>query len=323
MNWPLTLKRNLLAANIAIAVLFVLFAAPASATYAGQNGRIAFAANLSGTFQLYTINPDGSDMLQLTNLPPTDFPLWLPDYSPDGRRIVFSHDMTGAVELYVINADGTGLTQLTNDGGENIFPRWSPDGTRIVFSQLFSADFGYHHIATIKADGSDRRQLTNRLWDDYQPEYTVDSNHIIFASNFGGLVSALWIMDTNGAHKRRLTAAPLEAGGGDMSPDGKHMVFYSAQNAADRATSIWTANTDGTNLRRLTRPKDLVGLDPVYSPDGTKIVFHGGSRSTSNAVDLFTMNPDGSGVHRFAINLMLPGTCDLGGCLTPDWGANP
>lgn len=321
MNLSLTVKRNLLAAATTIAALVVLFAAPAWATYPGQNGRIAFVANLSGTFQLYTINPDGSDMLQLTNLPPTDFPLWLPDYSPDGRRIVFCHDMTGAVELYVINADGTGLTQLTNDGGENIFPRWSPDGTHIVFSQLFSA-FGYHHLATMKADGSDRRQLTNWLWDDYQPEYTVDSNHIIFASNFGGLVSALWIMDTNGAHKRRLTAAPLEAGGADMSPDGKHMVFYSQQNTA-RPMSVWIANTDGTNLRRLTRPKDLVALDPVYSPDGTKIVFHGGSISTSNAVDLFTMNPDGSGVQRVATGLMLPGTCDHGNCLTPDWGAKP
>jgi len=322
MNCALTLKRNLLVASTTIAALAMLFAAPAWATYPGQNGRIAFVANLSGTFQLYTINPDGSDMLQLTNLPPTDFPFWLPDYSPDGERILFCHDMTGAVELYVINADGTGLTQLTNDGGENIFPRWSPDGTHIVFSQLFSAAFDYHHIATIKADGSDRRQLTNRLWDHYQPEYTTDGKHIIFASNVGGLVSALWIMNTDGSHKKQLTKAPLEAGGADMSPDGKRMVFYSQQNTA-RPTSIWIANNDGTNLMRLTRPKELVALDPVFSPDGTKIVFHGGSRSTNNTVDLFTMNPDGSGLQRFATGLMLPGTCGDGACLTPDWGAQP
>src|SRR5215469_7700545 len=88
----------------------------AHATYPGKNGRIAFVSNLSGTYQLYSINPDGSDMLQITHLPPTDNALWTPDYSPDGRQIIFSHDMTGALEMYVINADGTGLTQITHDG---------------------------------------------------------------------------------------------------------------------------------------------------------------------------------------------------------------
>src|SRR5262245_38896274 len=80
---------------------------PASATFAGKNGRITFVADLSGTFQLYTINPDGSDQFQVTNLPPTSDSTWFPDYSPDGKQIVFSHDMTGSLELYVVNADGT------------------------------------------------------------------------------------------------------------------------------------------------------------------------------------------------------------------------
>src|SRR5690349_10715556 len=84
------------------------------ATYPGKNGRIAFVGNFSGTWQIYTINPDGSDLLQVTNLPATEFfPFdWFPNFSPDGQRIAFSHDMTGSVELYVINADGTGLTQI-------------------------------------------------------------------------------------------------------------------------------------------------------------------------------------------------------------------
>jgi Tol biopolymer transport system component len=165
----------------------------------------------------------------------------------------------------------------------------------------------------MKADGTDRRQLTNRLWDDYQPEYTTDGKHIIFASNLGGLVSALWIMNTDGSHSKQLTGAPLEAGGADMAPNGKRMVFYSQQNT-DRPPSIWTANTDGTNLKRLTRPKQLVAGNPVYAPDGTKIVFNG-QWASEQAEHLFEMNPDGTGI-------ALLSDC-IDGCPLPDWGAKP
>jgi len=151
-------------AVLGIAIIF-LGVSPAWATYPGENGRIAFTGHFTGTWQLYTMNPDGSDVVQVTTLPPTENPAWFQDYSPDGKQLVFCHDMSGAIELYVINADGTGLTQVTHDGTENIFPRWSPDG-HILFSTLFNGDFGYHHFATIRLDGSERTVLTNILFDD-------------------------------------------------------------------------------------------------------------------------------------------------------------
>lgn len=314
MNCRFVSCRKLSGISATLIFLFVLTTTSvARATYRGMNGRIAFTAHTTGTWQLYTMNPDGSDVFQVTNLPPTENLSWFPDYSPDGKRIVFCHDMTGATELYVINVDGSGLVRITNDGAENMFPRWSPDGKRIVFSQLFAPNFGFHHIVTMKADGTDRHQLTNRLWDDYQPEYTADGKHIIFASNVDGLVSALWIMNLDGSQKRRLTAAPLEAGGADMSPDGTHMVFYSQQNT-QRPTSLWTSDINGSDLRRLTRPKQLVAGNPVYSPDGTRILFNGGLLSES-VQHLFEMNTDGT-------HITLLSDC-LDGCPLPDWGAKP
>ncbi len=101
---------------------------PAHATFPGENGKIVFVGNQSGTWQLYTINPDGSDMVQITNLPPTIWETWYPTFSPDGKRIVFGHDTpahpcgtysvppSGCTDLYIINADGTGLEQVTHDG---------------------------------------------------------------------------------------------------------------------------------------------------------------------------------------------------------------
>ena len=99
----------------------------------GKNGKIAFIANLTGTSQIYTANPDGTDLFQVTNLPPASDPFALaPDFSPDGKRIVFPYATTGALELYTINADGTDLTQITHDGRGYGLPRWSPDGSHIL-----------------------------------------------------------------------------------------------------------------------------------------------------------------------------------------------
>ena len=295
-------------------IVFILFIVnAASATYPGQNGRIAFVAHFTDSWQLYTINPDGSDLFQVTHLPSTEFPAWFPDYSPDGRKVVFCHDMTGAVELYVINADGTGLTQLTSDNTENIFPRWSPDGTHIVFSTLFNGDFGAHHLATIKANGSERKVITNILFDDYHAEYTADGKHIIFASTADNLISAIWVMDTNGRHKRRITKPSLKAGGPDVSPDGTRMALFDQLNT-DRPSTILVGDLDGTHLKRLTHIKNVNALGASYSPDGTKFVFDG-ALPEGGDFNIYMMNVDGSYITLF---LSCPG-----GCLSPDWGSKP
>jgi len=294
--------------------IVLLVGSPAWATYPGQNGRIAFVGNFTGTWQLYTVNPDGSDLFQVTDLPATElFPAdWFPNYSPDGQRIAFSHDVTGALELYVINVDGTGLTQLTHDGAENLFPQWSPAGTRILFSIQYIADrFDYHHLATVKADGTERQVITHSLFDDFFPEYRIDGKQIVFPSTRGNLISALWTMNANGAHKRRITEPALEAGGADLSPDGRHMVFVN-QAGTERADNVIVSNLDGTHRTKLTGRGQF--LDPAYSPSGKKIVFSGAS-AEGDPFNLYTISSDGSGLK---LLLVCPNSCWV-----PDWGSKP
>ena len=128
-------RHAILSSCLMAGLTLFLFSVPASATFGGKNGRITFVADLTASFQLYTINPDGSDLFQVTNLPPTSNSTWFPDYSPDGKQIVFCHDMTGSLELYVINADGTGL-QHTRQKDEEVHHRNS-DRKDFHFLNLF------------------------------------------------------------------------------------------------------------------------------------------------------------------------------------------
>jgi hypothetical protein len=91
-----------------------ILAAPANATFPGQNGLIAYTPE--GT--IHTVNPDGSQDRLLTQ--GTD-----PEWTPDGSMLLFNAGGT----LYSIRADGTARTALPTQGGR---PQASPDSSGVA-----------------------------------------------------------------------------------------------------------------------------------------------------------------------------------------------
>jgi len=309
-----------------LATLVTIGAAFASAA---QDGRIAFVGNQGGSFQLYTVNPDGSGMVQVTNLPPTLFETWVPDFSPDGLRLTFCYgtfDNFGNLftEIYVVNVDGTSLRQLTNDGLIDCFPRWSPDGSSIVFGRTVPRTQQLV-VTTMRADGSDKRELSSPVWGIARSGFTPGGKHILWETQQAGFISVLWIMDADGTHQKRLTPAPLKAGEVSApSPDGKHVVFISNQNTPPEVpNALFAMDIDNGNIVQITHP---VGIShdvlPNYSPDGTKIVFASDRMSPDGSLDLFTIGSDGSSLTRIATGITVGG-CPDKNCVTPSWGRKP
>ncbi|MGH9264987.1 MAG: TolB family protein, partial [Acidimicrobiales bacterium] len=100
------LRRGLAALVTLVGGLLVV-AEQARGAYPGENGRIAFESARDGNFEIYAIDPDGTDQVNLTNDPANDTdPVW----SPDGTRIAFVKASEGHRNIYVMNADGSGQT---------------------------------------------------------------------------------------------------------------------------------------------------------------------------------------------------------------------
>ena len=141
------------------AMLFAQGATLAWATFRGENGKIAFASlqDQRRYWEIYVINPDGTDQKQLTVTPAhSRGPAW----SHDGSKIAFYSDQSGDDEIYVMNADGSHQRRLTANAGADWAPSWSPDGSKIVFA---SDRDGSLEIYVMNADEIGRASCRERV----------------------------------------------------------------------------------------------------------------------------------------------------------------
>jgi len=263
----------------------------------------------SENYDLYAIDPDGSNLTQLTV---TNANEEAASWAPDGSRIAFHSDADGSdsSSIYLMNPDGSDVIRLT----EGVFPTWSPDGEQIAFEKI--TDDG-RSVWVINTDGTREREVTNHAGYHSVPAWSPDGSRLVYASDpnaspgdcefsapEGSCNYDIYTIDLDGSNPTRLTDHPTQDGFPDWSPDGTRIAFHSDR---DGNWEIYTMNSDGTDLTNLTNAPALDG-NPSWSPDGTQIVFTHGSTQLTYIMDADGSNP------RLLTNLP-PGA----EALWPDW----
>lgn len=149
----------------------LLYSAPAdivAADWSPDGSAIAFAmaADRPGSYEIFLMTPDATDIRQLTRgLEGIGGSL---DWSPDGRFLLIYAGPPGDKNIFRIDVEAQTAAQLT-DGGNNAAAAYSPDGQWIAFNSLRNNDQA--DLFIMRADGSDLRQITDNPEPDWQPQW--------------------------------------------------------------------------------------------------------------------------------------------------------
>lgn len=299
MSWGRRAQGLASAATVALALVLP---ASSAASFPGQNGKVFFEGpepgNSSGPADIYSINPDGSEKLNLT--PGTGDTEERPAVSADGHRVVFQSFRDGGWNIIAMNADGSGQVDLTKtkDPVINFEPTWSADGTKVAFMRQNEPPG--QDIWVIDANGTGAMDLTNTPGvDETAPEFSPDGKKIVYMSTGPGVCCSpeynndIWAMDANGANQTQLTTTDFETQNfaPTWSPDGSKIAFSrnSTPSAIDNGIHVMNANGSG-QARLLDGIAPIIAGGLAWSPDGSKIAY---DREGSGGI--YTISAGGGG----------------------------
>ena len=134
-----------------------------------DGARIAFESNRSGSTQIYVMDADGSDVIQVTDGEKEHRFEYSNPWSPDGNRLIITEsepfDPAGRAPadaqwtLFAVDMDGQNKTPIAAEPGRYTVPSWSPDASHIGYVRVVPV--GEREMARIFVVDASGNNLTN------------------------------------------------------------------------------------------------------------------------------------------------------------------
>ncbi len=275
---------------LAICVL----AAPAQASFPGDDGPIAFSESNDGSCyagsDIWLRNPDGTHEINLTKTP--DLCERTPSFSADGEQIAYSAVSGGGkADVWIIHADGSRPHNVSNDpDATDRDPVFSPDGLLIYFSSDRDGDFD---IWRMDASGANPVNLTpGSSTQDRQPAISPDGTTIDYVAGTTRVSGPseyeagrdLWEMSAAGEGAELLVdnedpvfspygeipSSRVDLQSPDFAPDGGTILFSIEGGDYGHAMGVLRAGDPGPIATQL-GCGGSEECEPSWSPDGESV----------------------------------------------------
>ena len=282
---------------------------------APTTAKILFTSARDGNYEVYIMNPDGSEQINLTQHRAQDLSaVW----SPTGEKILFISDRGGKRDLYLMDPDGSGVRRVFKFKAKEIRgnPTWSPDEKQIAYDQgNFDIPMFHTYIATL--GGREAEHLVRGI----NPAWSPDGTEIV--CNVG---SRLTFVDVRTQEQRLLLPKKAMAHQRDpsWSVSGDKLAFAWNNNPLPPllpggripegwhdTRTIYLINRDGTGLQQLVDEAGSEAWSPVLSPDGNEVLY---TQMVNDRPQIFKIDVN-SGVQTQLTHIGFPRFGNFGG----DW----
>ncbi len=227
-----------------------------------RRSKIAFTSDANVGANIYTMDPDGSNIFRVTSIPVSGYHnygigfCWSFD---DGKFFYSNND-----KLYSIYVNGSGRTAIaTAPAGRNFREvEQSPQGDKLVVLTIGSEVYN-SEIYLMNSDGGNMTLFVgNEPGITERPSFSIDGNRVMFTHDVSGyqsldgrqLDSHIFIYPLNSGDSIDVSVNK-PAGTNDtnprFSPDGAKIIFNNAPNDGSQAPQIWMMDTDGTDRRMI------------------------------------------------------------------------
>lgn len=269
---------NLLVLNGSVCSLFA---------QAPTTPKILFTSARDGNYEVYSMNPDGSEQVNLTKHRANDLDaVW----SPTGEQILFVSDREGNQgvldrDLYLMDPDGSNVRRVFKREASRPEATWSPDGKQIAYEHITPDRSTIIHIATLG------EQEEEPIVNGFYPAWSPDGTEIAYITYVPiGHTRRVTLIDIDTRKQKRLL--PKEAMDWQNDPSwfstGDKLVFSWNKNAlppdhnplVDRFPDEWrnketiySINRDGTGIQQLVKEAGPYAQYPELSPDGEYVLY--------------------------------------------------
>ena len=239
--------------------------------------KILFTSARDGNREVYIMNPDGSQQVNLTQHRADDQQaVW----SPTGEQILFVSDRGGVRNLYLMDPDGTHVRRVFKFKIEEWRqgPTWAPDGKRIAYARVNRGK--RTRILYMASLGEQEEEpLVNGSFPAWSPAGTeiacsVRERLTLINVRTGAQKQLL------PKHVRSFQRYPSWSAAGDKLAFAWNKHPVPPPNAARHVNDEWLdkltiylVNRDGTGLQQLVGEAGPYAQYPTLSPNGAKVLY--------------------------------------------------
>ena len=280
--------------------------------------KILFTSARDGNREVYIMNPDGSEQVNLTQHRATDQgAVW----SLSGEQILFISDRGGKRDLYLMAPDGSDVRRVFKRKAKinRSEPSWSPDGKQFAYDNLDwgGPEFGVH-IATLGEQDVEHVVIGSGS------SWSPDGTEIACSVSSPQSAQLTFINVHTRAREQPLSKKALlwqhdpswSAVGDKLAFAGnKHpipaIINKDLHNAWRDKQSIFIVRRDGTGIQQLVDEAGEEAWAPAISPDGEEVLY---TQVINNQSQIFKIDVN-SGVRTQLTHIGFPRFGNSGG----DW----